>query len=466
MRPALSALLSLALVGCTVGPDYAPPKATISDTWLEPAAPGSLDPRWWASFGDAQLVALVERALASSPDLREAEARLAEARAGRDAARGGALPQAEAKGSATHTVLSENGQLPIGNLPGFARSFPLYDLGFDANWEIDFWGRNRRQVEVADARVDAAQWGQRDVMVMLLAELARNYVELRRAQADLAAADERLAALTELARLTRLRFAAGEADRIAAEDAEGQRAAASAAKARIEAEAASAAYAIAVLVGEAPEALVPGLRQPAPIPAPPETIANGVRSELLERRPDVRRAERELAAATADIGVATADLFPRFSLIGSVGQQARSVSDLASGDSTRLAIGPGFSWPVFSGGRIRAQIRGADARAQGAAARYDKAVVTALSDSESAANRFAQASLAARDAADAAARADRAYALAEMRTTRGEADRLTLMNARITRVQARQQLADANGARATAAIALFKALGGGWQQTP
>lgn len=457
-----STLLLLALAGCTVGPDYERPETAIAESWLEPAVPGVVDAEWWRSFGDPQLTSLIERAIASSPDLREAEARLAEARANRDAARGGRMPQVEATGAATRNVLSENGQLPIADIPGFDREFSLFDLGFDASWELDFWGRNRRQVEAAEARVDAALWGRRDVLISLLAELARNYVELRGAQADLEVAEKQVAAQTELARLTQLRFDAGEATRIEAEQAESQHAAAAATRDRLAGEATAAAYRIAVLVGDPPEEVVPELREHAPIPEPPVTIVSGVRSELLERRPDIRRAERELAAATADVGVATADLFPRFSLLGSIGLQARDPGDLLSEGSGRLAIGPSFSWPIFSGGRIRAQIRAADARTQAAAARYDKAVIGALAESESAANRFANASSAAAAASAALERESAAYRLTRLRVERGEDDRLVLMRAQLRRLEARVRERDAAEGRATAAIALYKALGGGW----
>jgi NodT family efflux transporter outer membrane factor (OMF) lipoprotein len=458
----LAAIILLVLSGCTVGPDYRRSETAVAETWLEPAAPGAVDTEWWRRFGDPQLASLVERAIASSPDLREAEARLAEARANHDAARGGRLPQVRATGSATENVLSKNGQLPVASIPGFDREFSLFDLGFDASWELDFWGSNRRRVEATEARVDAARWGRRDALVSLVAELARNYVELRGAQADLAVARERVAILAQLAELTRLRFEAGEASRIEAEQARSQRAAAAVARDALAAEASAAAYRIAVLVGDPPEEVVPSLRENAPIPKPPQTIVSGVRSELLKRRPDVRRAERELAAATAEIGVATADLFPRFSLMGNLGLQARSPGDLLSEASGRLMAGPSFSWPIFSGGRIRAQIRATDARAEAAVARYDKAVLAALAESESAANRFANASSAAVQASASLERELAAHRLAELRVERGEDDRLALMRARLRLLEAQTRERDAAKALSTAAIALYKSLGGGW----
>lgn len=454
--------LAGALAGCTVGPDYARPEPRGAAQWLEPGTPGPVDLVWWDRFGDPQLSALVARATAGSPDLAEARARLAEARASRDATRGGSLPRVDARGSATQNMLSENGQLPIRNIPVFEREFPLYDLGFDASWELDFWGRQARQNEAAAAREQAALFAQRDVMLTLIAEVARTYLELRAAQAGLATAEALAAADSELAGLTELRARAGEANRIEADRADATARASAAAVPQARAQAAAAAYRIAALVGAPPEEVVPALLTAAPLPASPDEILVGVRSELLERRPDVRRAERELAAASADVGVATADLFPRFSLMGSLGQQARAPGDLFSSDSARLQIGPSFSWPIFSGGAVRARLRAADARSEAAAARYDKAVIGALADSEAAINRFLNARAAAAEAEASVARERSAFALAERRAAAGEDDRLALARARQALLAAERRRNDAAAQRAQAAVALYKALGGGW----
>lgn len=464
----LTTLPAIALFSaCTVGPNYRAPPIAVSNQWIEPATGGEVDLRWWASFGDPTLTSLVERALRSSHDLKEASARLAEARANRDAVAGGRLPQVEAKGAATRNLVSENGQLPVADIPGFKRSYSLYDLGFDASWELDLWGRNRREVEAADARGEAAELSRRDVMVTLIAEVARNYVDYRQAQASEALAAQELAANTQLADLTALRFRAGEASKIDADQLASGRSTSQSALDQARIAASAAAYRIATLVGLPAEEVVPTLRaSEGPIPTPPETIVSGVRSDLLLRRSDVRRAERELAAASADIGVATADLFPRFSLIGSLGQQARSPGDLLSSASTRLSIGPSFSWPIFSAGRIRAQIRAADARADAAAARYEKAVIGALSDSESAANRVANAVSAALAAQRALEEERRAFRLSSLRMSRGEDDRLDLERSRLRLVQADRRQKDALAAYANAAVALYKSLGGGWGPMP
>ena len=458
----LPLLLALALAGCTVGPSYQRPQTKTAPQWLEPGLPGPVDLQWWNSFADPQLSVLVARAVASSPDLAEAEARLAEARANREAAQGGRLPAVTARGSGTENVVSENGQIPVARIPAFPRSFSLFDIGFDASWELDFWGRRTRQVEAAAAREESARFARRDVMLTLIAEIARSYMDLRAAQADAATLEASAAADAELARLSRLRFDHGEIARLDLDKAEAAARTAAAAVPDAKARAAAAAYRIAALAGAAPEEIAPALLRPAPLPDVPDAILVGVRSELLTRRPDIGRAERDLAAATADIGVAKADLFPRFSLLGSLGQQAQDPGDLLSTRSTRLQIGPSFSWPIFSGGTIRAQIRAADARAQAAAARYEKAVLGALSDSETAINRFLNARAALVEADAALARERAAYALAERRTQAGEDDRLALVRARESVLAAERRRDQAAAAKGTAAVALYKALGGGW----
>ena len=461
-----TAMLATAAASCTtVGPDYEPPKAgeALNSNWMEPAAIGAVDLQWWQQFGDPLLARLVEQSMASSPDIRVAEARLAEARANRDAVAGQRMPNVNASGTATENVLSENGLLPVDNIPGLSRDYSLFDLGFDASWEVDLWGRNRRSLEGASARADAALEAKRDIQISLAGEVARSYFDLREAQANAASAKERLASNQALARLTTLRFKAGEANRIEVEKAGAASKDSAAAMNNAQAASVAAAYRIAALLGVAPETIVPELRDTKPIPASPETILTGVRTDLLERRPDIRKAERDMAAASADIGVATADLFPRFSLFGSLGQQARSVGDLTSTTSTRLSIGPSFSWPIFSAGRIRAQIRAADARSDAAFATYEKAVNGALSDSESAINRFSNAKTATEAAKAALERETSAFALAQRRVTAGEDDRLALERARLSLIAAASAYDGARSQQGRAAAALYKSLGGGWQ---
>lgn len=457
------ALMSLLLSGCVVGPNYEAPQPHIASGWSGEAQAGPVTTgAWWKDLNDPLLDALVDDMLSRNPDLREAQARLAEARANNDAVRGARLPQLSAASSANQVVLSENGQLPIGQIPGVSRDFGLFDVGFDASWELDLWGRQVRQREAADARTQAAALPVEGTRLQLIAELARAYVNLRLAQSDEASARDSLAQRQQLADLVGLLARAGEVGQIEANRAQGEAESAQLALTGAQASTRAAALQVARLVGAQPADLLPRLAVAGAIPAPPGPIGAGLPSELLRRRPDILGAERELAASSADIGVARADQFPRLSLGLAFGQQARAVTDLFDSDSSRLQAGPSLLWPIFNGGRARAMVRAADARAQGAAARYDAAVIGALADSEAAINRYDR-SLAGLSAANAAVqREEAAYRLALQRQSAGEDDRLALARAALARLASAQQRARAQASAVDASIALHKALGGGW----
>lgn len=454
----------LALGACTaVGPNYTPPEIAVNDAWSVPADTREIDPTWWRQFGDPKLTRIIEHALANSPTIAEAQAQLTEARANRDAVFGLKSSQVTAAGSATQNRISEDGQIPAGQIPSFSTGYGLFDLGFDTSWEVDFWGRRVREAEGAEARVGVVDARLHDVLVLLTAEIARNYIDLRAAQADVGNAQSASDAWNELARLTALRHRWGESSKLEAVHANAAAAAASAAIIDARKMEDSAAYRIAALVGVAPEAIVPDLRVDADLPAAPESLFVGLRSDLLRRRPDVRTAERELAAAIADIGVSTADLFPRFSLMSGLGAQSRSVDGLLDLGSVRFSVGPSFSWPIFSVGRIRAQVRAADARAEAAAAHYEQAVAEALADSEGAINRYLESQRAELEARRALAARLNAYALAEQRFTSGEDDKLARERAKLELAAGQRAANAARAETARAAVAVFKSLGGAWK---
>jgi len=461
MKRLIAPLVPLLLAGCTVGPDHARPAvAGETASWIGPAALGDAEPGWWRRIDDPMLAELIAAAAARNLDVREAEARLREARAERDAAAGRALPTLSAASSASRNQISENGQFPAGRIPGFERRFDLFDGGFDASWEIDLWGGNRRSVEAAQARSEAAEAARREVRLATVAEVVRAYAELRGGQARVAAIAAEAEAQAGVARLTAQRERAGESSVLERARADVAAASARAAIAPAQAEADAAAFRLALLTGQPPEALIERLRAPSVQPMLPPDIPAGLRADVLRRRPDVARAERDLAAATADVGVATAELFPRFSLIGAVGQQSRSVSGLGSGGSTRFSIGPQLHWPLFEGGRIRAQIRAADARADAAVVRYERAVLGALTDSETALNRHAAARAARIEAEAALARSRVALGLAEQRYRAGEDGAIAWLDAQAAHARAERSAADARTAELTALAALGKALGG------
>lgn len=454
---------ALVLAGCTVGPDYSPPEITVSETWIGEADPGSVDLAWWRTFDDPMLSELVDRAVAGNKDLDEAEARLREARALRDAVRGRTLPQAGLGGVATQNRLSENGLLPVGKVPGLGRDLSIFDAGFDASWEIDLWGGSRRAVEGAEARAQAAEEARRGAVIQVIAEVVRTYIDLRAAQALGANAADAAAAQAQIAHLVADRLRAGLAARADLTRAETLAHATAASIPQFRAEADAAAFRLALLIGEPPEAHYDRLRVSRPLPSARREVRAGLRSDLLRRRPDVRRAERELAAATADVGVATADLFPRFSLLGGIGLQAREAGDLFSGDSLRFQFGPALHWPLFSGGRIRARIRAADARADAALARYDRAILAALVDSETAINRVAAIGEVRIERDAASTSATEAIGLAERRYRAGEEDLTALLQARLVQNAADRASIEAQSAQLRQLASLYKALGGGWQ---
>lgn len=457
--------LAMNLPGCTVGPDYRPPTATTGKSWIAPVSTAEVDAAWWTGFGDPLLTELVESAIAGNKDLEEATARLREARANRDAVLGGRAPQVTASAAATRNRLSENGLLPVGRVPGLGPDVDIYDAGFDASWEIDIWGRMKRASQGAEARAQSAEEARRAVVIQVIAEVVRTYIDLRGAQSLRANAIVDANAQQEIARLVADRLRVGLASRFDLVRAQAQARATAATIPGYEGDAAAAAFRLALLLGKRPEELFDRLRQPVSLPQVNAEIRAGLRSDLLRRRPDIRQAERDLAASTADIGVATADLFPRFSLFGGIGQQAREPGDLFSADSLRFQFGPSLRWPIFSGGRIRAQIRAADARADVAMARYERTVLSALADSETAINRYASAGRTRIERNEARAVAAEAVTLARRRYLAGEDDLTALLQAQILFSAADRLSIQASTAELQQLTGLYKALGGGWEKT-
>lgn len=456
---------AIGLSGCVVGPDYNPPVPAAGGTWLAPVSTADVDVAWWKKFGDPLLTELVESAIAGNKDLEEATARLREARANRDAVRGGRAPQVTASAAATSNRLSENGLLPVGRVPGLGPDVDIYDTGFDASWEIDLWGRMKRATQGADARAQSAEEARRGVVIQVIAEVVRTYVDLRAAQGLQANAVADTNAQREIARLVADRLRVGLASRFDLVRAQAQVRATAATIPGYEGDAAAAAFRLALLLGRRPEELYDRLRQPGSLPKANFEVSAGLRSDLLRRRPDIRQAERDLAASTADVGVATADLFPRFSLFGGIGEQAREPGDLLSADSLRFQFGPSLRWPIFSGGRIRAQIRAADARTDAAMARYERAVLGALSDSETAINRYAAAGRARVERNEVRVSAAEAVGLARKRYMAGEDDLTALLQAQTSFTAADRQNIQASAAELQQLTSLYKALGGGWEKT-
>jgi NodT family efflux transporter outer membrane factor (OMF) lipoprotein len=467
-----AAAIALLFAGCSVGPDYKEPALAMSQEWTEAqqkgvdTRPADLT-RWWTAFDDPLLNSLVERAVQSNLDLRVAEARIREARASRTVVASGAWPTVDVSGSYSRSRTSENAlNIPTqggGGAPGVKLERNLFTAGFDANWEIDVFGGVRRSVEAADATIEATEYNRRDVLVTLLGDVARNYIDLRGAQRRLAVARDNLKTQQDSLDLTRVRFNAGLASDLDVARAEAQLNTTASQIPTLESELKGAAYSLDLLLGLPPGALWRELEKEIAIPQLPAEVLVGVPSDLLRRRPDIRVAERRLAAATAQVGSAIADLFPRFFLIGDFGLQSISASDFFSGRSRFFSIGPTISWPVFDAGRIRANIEIRNAQQEQALSEYEKTVLTALGDVEKSLVNYAQEQVRYRTLNDAVVANRRAVTMAQELYIRGLNDYLNVLDTQRALYLTETELAQSEATMASNLVALYKALGGGWQ---
>jgi len=460
-------VLLIGVQGCAVGPDYRPPELTVPGAWAQrdqlgvTSTPSDLK-AWWREFGDPILDTLIDRAIVKNLDLRIALANVREARALRGVAGSDQFPAINASGVYSRVKNSENVQpLP----PGFDPEHNLFLVGLDASWELDIWGRVRRSVEAAEATLGAAEDNRRDVLVIVLAEVARNLIELRTAEQRLLIARDNIKTQQEVADLTRVRLQAGLATEVEVSQARALLATTRAQVPALQAARDQAIHRLAVLVGDTPANLLDELRQIDRIPAAPPSVPIGLPSELVRRRPDVRRAERELAAATARIGVATAELFPRFSLTGTLGVAATDAGKVFTGASRFSSIGPQVVWPVFAGGRIRANIRVQEARQEAALARYDQTVLSALEETEDALVAYGEEHTRQQRLAEAVDANQVALTLSRELYVRGLADFLTVLDNQRSLYAAQDQRVQSERTLIVSLIALYKALGGGWEAT-
>jgi NodT family efflux transporter outer membrane factor (OMF) lipoprotein len=460
------AVATLLATACTVGPEYQRPDVDTGQGWsVGPTAadePAQDVERWWQTFADPTLDRLVTTALAQNLDVRQAGARVAEVRALRDAAAGGRYPAVGVSAGITRLRQSENGPLPINRIPGLERDQTIYEIGFDAGWEIDVFGRTRRAVEAADARVAAAVDQRHGVQLTIVAETARSYFELRGAHHELEALRAAIAASTKAVELVHRQRAAGDVPEAAVAQVEAELAAVAAQLPLLQAQERAAALSIGLLLGDLPETEL-GLLEDAADYVALQPVPVGERADLLRRRPDVSAAERALAAATADVGVATAELFPKIGIGANGGFQALDAGDLFDPPSETLGLAPLISWRIFDGGRVRAQIRASEARVEIAALEYEQAVKEALTDAERALTLYTLGLRALDQQQIAVAAARRSYGFAKDRYKAGDISLLELLDAERALRSAEEAYARTHTQAATNLVALFKALGGGWQ---
>jgi outer membrane protein, multidrug efflux system len=458
------------LTACTVGPNFQRPQVQVPAGWVGSVSAPTSRPltsaeedlaRWWTVFQDPILTSLMERAVGSNLDLKLAEARVRQAWAARGVAVSGLGPTVDAAGFFRRTGTPTTG---LGKATVVVSD--QYQAGFDAGWELDIFGGVRRGIEAADADLQAAVEGRRDVLVTLTAEVARNYVELRAFQERIAIAKRNLAAQARTADVTRRRFEGGFVSGLDAANADAQVATTAAQIPLLEASAHQTIYTLSLLLGREPGALIEELSPTSDIPAAPPAPPLGVPSDLIRRRPDIRRAEEEIHGATARIGVATADLYPKFTISGSVKLQASDFASWFSWASRLWSFGPSMSWRLFDTGRTRSNIAQQEALQEQSLITFHQAVLAALQEVENAliASTKEEEHRRALEAAVAANR--KAVELSMKLYTEGLTDFLNVLQAQRALYLSEEEFALSTRTLSTLLIALYKALGGGWEAEP
>jgi NodT family efflux transporter outer membrane factor (OMF) lipoprotein len=468
------AILALLAGGCanlpSVGPDYQKPATKAPEHWTEPLAGGETNAAaataaWWKNFHDAELNSLIERAVCSNLDLRIAQARVREARAQYSGTFADLWPTVDAAGAYSRLRAPEHAPV-LGTLhlpPGSSYEDDLHIGSFDASWEIDVFGGKRRAVEAAKAHLSGAEFGQRDVLVTLLGEVARNYVELRGYQKRLAIAEQNIQAQENSLGITQNRFTNGLATDLDVQQAKTVLATTRAAVPTLESLVQTTTHRIEVLLGQQPGTLQAELADAAPIPAEPPQVPVGLPSELMLRRPDVSRAERQLAAATANIGVAKADLFPKFYLTGLAGLESASADDWFTAGSRFWSVGPTVQWRIFDAGRIRANIKVKNAQQEQALAAYEQTVLMAFEEVENNLVLYAKEQVRRRSLQDAVNASQKSLDTANRLYASGLTDFIHVLDAERSLYSAQDSLAQSDRTVSANLIALYKSLGGGWE---
>ena len=507
----IALMAATSLAGCTLGPNFEEPRLFAPTSWFASrpkppptpslVVPEPVDAAWWTAFGDPILTQLEEQVAASNLDVRLATVRLQESRLQRGVTAADEFPNANGNASYTREKISPRGVVGLlsgsgssssstatssnglggtqGAIPSSVTSqasggsshlgaFNLFQTGFDSTWEIDFWGRVRRQVESADAAIDVSAEARRDSMVTVLAELARDYLQLRGQQRDLQIARDTLVSDQRSLRLTQERQQGGLTTGLDVANAATQVATTSSQIPQLEATAATTMNAIALLLGETPGALSAKLSPARPVPPVPPAVPVGLPSDLARRRPDIRRAEAQLHAATADIGAAEADFFPKVTLSGSIGVQAtqfKNLGNIGAFGALQYSGGPSITIPIFEGGRLKYTLDLRKAQQQEAAIQYQQVVLQAFHDVDNALTVYSSEQLRREQLARAVDQGRRALGLARQQYVQGLATFLDVLTAQRTVYQLEQQYADSTTTVSTNLVQLYKALGGGWENS-
>ena len=490
LRVGVSVSLLLA-GGCRMGPDFSPPTAGLPQSW--PQTPGTSDKldeqagpdRWWQLFGDAELDSLIERAAVSNFDLRAASLHIAQARAEGEASAAAQWPSLSANGGYSRTRISEStattsllglggqtrtGASPAGgvggSIPGLTNPFDQYQYGFDAGWEADLFGRVSRSVEAANASVLASREDRHAAFVAVAAEVARNSVMLRAALRQLQLSVDNLRTQNDILDLARQREQAGLGNALDVANAEATAATTESQLPVFRQQITLSISQIGMLLALPPEALRAELDRPAALPPAPAQVPLGLPSQLARRRPDIRAAEARLHSATAQIGVATASFYPELSLNLGIGMQAERFKDLADWASHFFSLGPALDIPLFDGGQRSATLHLRDAQQKEAALDYARTVLAALHEVEDAVAAFDAGRERNRSLSTASEQEEDALSLARLRYQSGVSGFLDVLEAERGLQQAQLAQVQNSAQVSSELVALFKALGGGWQQLP
>jgi multidrug efflux system outer membrane protein len=470
-RGAIALTIAAALAACAVGPNYKRPETQVPQQFPAATADASTytttqdtQVEFWHQFGDETLNQLVTDALTANHDLRIALAHLVEARGARRESYFDLAPTVTAAGGhQTQLVPSVQAGIPSNGTP---LKLSYYDAGFDATWELDFFGQVRRGIESQRAQYQAAEASLRDAQVSVIAEVARTYFELRGEQTQLAVAEANVVNQTDTLKLTQARLDAGRGTELDTTRAQSQLSTTLSTIAPLQASIARSIHRLGVLTGRDPDALSGLLTPVKDLPELPRIVAITDPATLLRRRPDIRVAERQLASSTALVGVAVADYFPKVTFNGNFTYAAVTPGNLGTSASRSYVIGPGISWAAFDLGRVQAQVAQAHARNDAVLATYEKTVLTALEETENALVTHARARDSLAHVAAAAQASATAARLARTRYEGGYVDFLEVLDSERTQLEAEDRLAQSRTETATSLIAVYKALGGGWEQAP
>jgi multidrug efflux system outer membrane protein len=475
--------VALAMAGCTVGPDFHPPAADVPATWKDPSVHGAVmpaanpDPRWWHAFNDATLDSLIERATTGNLSFQQTVYRIVEARSQEQVQRAAGLPTLSVPGSYTREKLGAAGLFAgggitqagagseLGTIGSLTKPVDLYQVGFDASWELDLFGKVRRSVEQAGAQAQEQIESRNDSLVSLEAEVARTYLQLRSNQALWHTTQDAVKSQSDTLGITQVRRRQGLSSQLDVDQALSRLTQTQSQLPQFQQQVEQSMNTLAVLIGQRPGALDTELGTERPLPSVPPVVAVSLPGDLVRRRPDIRNAEATLHAATANIGIAVAQLYPDISLSGEVGRSALQFKALNDWSSTFYQLGPSISLPIFQGGKLRANVRLARAEQQEAALGYRQTVLSALQDVENDLVALRTDRVRQERLEQAVTIAQDQLSLAQGRYRNGLAAFLDVLDSETTLINAQQDEIRGRLQLALDIAALYKAIGGGWQMT-